>query len=608
MNKKLYLILLFFVFYNVKGFTQNIHLKSRSEKIRVQEDSSFINEVTIEFKRTDKPHLYPIYYDAELEQISDIQLSAKKGKRIKKISIKNIYEENLELDYIASKKIKSIEIPANTEVKLTYSVSCPELMYFSSLQLFSYNKIDTLKYQISIPKKFELAHNTIYKDSLSFYAIDSIKTSTGSIWNIKVSPKKVEPNPLHFFGIYKNIKVPLMRILVMPSSYKSQPIKYMNDWYFKNVTTKKGLNASVKQKIDELTANIVDPMQIVNIIYSYVKNNFKYVAIEIGMGAFIPSHANEVYLNKQGDCKDLSNFLSEALKYKGIVSDIALAATFDHISDCDFPSLSSANHVICIAYINGKTILLDPTDPIHIEGTPVQSLQGRTILIINSNGGSFFEVKQFSPQENEIYYQMDLKIDTNNTLIEGGFDIDYNGISGNYLQRNLKNESKKEFENFAKLFYEEVFGNQSISDLIITNEFKKLHFEGNISINGKTFNDGLNKYLFIDFLPRLIETENRETLIEGIYLRNPFHKKVRVKIKVNEPIETFNTIEHHYEGEGILLNVKISAISNLVIECSYDFIFDYIFIEKENIDETNEILKLFKKIINEPIVLKKQKS
>lgn len=602
------LILLFFAFYNLKGLTQNIHLKSKLEKIIIQEDSSFVNEITIIFEKSDEPRLYPIFYDTELEQISDIQLFVKKGRHLKQLSVKNIYEEDVKLDYITSKKIKSVEIPADMEVKLTYLVSCKELMYFSSLQFFSYNEIDTLKYQIKVPKKFELTHNTIYKDSLSFYAIDSTKTGTGSVWNIKVSPKKVEPDPLQFFGIYKNMKVPLMRILVMPSSYKNQPTNYMNDWYFKNVTPKKGLNASVKQKIDELTANVTDPLQIVNIIYSYVKSNFKYVAIEIGMGAFIPSHANEVYLNKQGDCKDLSNFLSEALKYKGVKSDIALAATFDHTSDCDFPSLSSANHVIGIAYINGETILLDPTDPIHLEGTPVQSLQDRTILIVNSKGGSFYEVKRFSPQQNEICYQLDLKIDTNNMLIKGAFDIGYNGISSNYLRRILKSEGKKEFENFGKMFYEEVFGNQLISDLAVSNESKKLHFEGNISINGKTFNDGSNKYLFIDFLPRLIETDSRETLIEGTYLGNPFHKKVRAKIKMDEPIETFKPIEHTYEGEGVSLKVTIRAISNLEIECNYDFIFDHIFIEKENISKTNEILKSFKKIINEPIVLKKQKS
>ncbi len=600
-------VLIFVVFYNLNGYSQNIRLKLKSEKIEIMEDSSFIKKITIIFKKSNKLRLYPIFYDTELERVSDIQIFEKKGKRLKPLSLRNVYEEDVKLDYITSKKIKSVKIPADKEVKLTYLISCKELMYFSSLQFFSYNEIDTLKYQIKVPKKFELAHTTIYKDSLSFYTIDSTTTNHGSTWNIKVSPKKVEPDPLQFFGIYKNMKVPLMRTLVIPSSYKNHPTDYMNDWYLKNVSSKRGLDISVKQKIDELTTNITDPFQTVNILYNYVKNNFKYVAIEIGMGAFIPSHPNEVYLNKQGDCKDLSNFLSKVLRYKGIESDIALAATFDHISDCDFPSLSSANHVISVVYINGKTILLDPTDPIHVEGTPVQSLQGRTILIVNSKGGSFYKVEQFNPQQNEIYYLIDLKIDTDNMLIKGVFTIDYNGLSSNHLRRTLKNEGTKEFESFGKTFYEEIFGNQLISDLVVVNESKKLHFEGDISINGKTFNDGTNKYLFIDFLPRLIETENRETLLEGTYLRNPFHKKVRTKVKMNEPIKTFEPIVHSLNGDGISLNVTIKSISNIEIECNYDFIFDHIFIEKENINKANEVLKSFKKIINEPIVLKKQK-
>lgn len=600
------LILSIFIFFNLLGFTQEFHLKSKLEKIEILEDSSFVNKITITFEKSDVPRIYPIFYDTELEQISDIQLFVKKGRRLKELPVKRIYEENVELDYITSKKIKSVEIPTEMEVILTYSVSCKELMYFSSLHFFSYYKIDTLAYQIKVPKTFELNHNTLYKDSLSFYTIDSTKTETVRSWNIKVAPKIVKFDPMQFFGIYKNMKVPLMRTLVTPSSYKNRPTNYMNDWYFKNLIPQKGLNASVKQKIDEITTNVSDPKQIVNIIYNYVKSNFKYVAIEIGMGAFIPSHANEVFLNKQGDCKDLSNFLSEALRYKGIESDVALAATFDHISDCDFPSLSSANHVIATAYIDDKTILLDPTDPIHLEGTPVQSLQDRTILIVNSKGGLFYDVKRYSPEQNEILYQLELKIDKNNTLIKGSFDIEYNGISSNYLRRYLKNEGEEEFINFGTTFYEDAFGNQTIKDLIVTNTSESLHLEGQIIIDGKTFNDGKTKYLFIDFLPKLIENESRETLIEGTYLRSPFHKKIRTKIEMTEPIEIFEPIAHFFEGEGISLHVITKALSTMEIECNYDFIFNHIFIEKENINDINEILKSFKKIINEPIILKKQ--
>ncbi|MEM0516817.1 transglutaminase-like domain-containing protein [Aequorivita flava] len=601
-------ILLVSIFYCQWGAAQDFQLKSKLENIQIQADSSFVNEISIQFKSNKQTRFYPIIYDTELEQISNIQLFEQKGRRLKSLPIKNIEEEAVKLDYINSKKIKIVTIPADKEVQLTYTVICEELMYFSNLDFFSYNQIDTLNYIIDVPNEFKFVHNTIYQDSISFFAMDSISTNAGSKWKIKVAPKKVAPDPLQMFGIYKNMNVPFMRTLVMPSSYSDRPINYMNDWYLNKISSKKGLNSSVKKKIDALTATVTEPSEIVEILYNYVKNNFKYVAIEIGMGAFIPSHANDVYLNKEGDCKDLSNFLSEALKYKGIESDIALAATFQHISDCDFPSLSSANHVICIAYINNETILLDPTDPVHLMRTPVQSLQDRTILIVNKTGGSFYKINAFSAQQNEISYNLNLNLDANENVIKGTFEIDYAGLSSNYLRRMQKYDGEEKFALNAETYYKEIFGNQTISDLSLINTADTFQLTGNIVINGKTFNDASHRYLFIDFLPRLIETESREALIEGTYLNNPYQKKVVVRIKLDEPIEAFNPIEHSKIGEGVSLHLNVRAISNTEIECHYNFIIDHLFIDRENSNTTNEILESFKNIINAPIVLETQKS
>ena len=605
--KRYFICLSITLFFNSIGNSQNLQLVSKTEKIKVLDDASFVNEITINFKKSDKIRLYPIFYDTKLEFISNIKIYSKRGRRYKKLTLKKIYEEDIDLDYITSKKIKSIQIPAKKEIKLTYSVTCSELMYLSSLEFFSYYDVDTLNYHLELPNKYFLAHDIIDKKSIPHFSIDSLKTDTNSLWKIKIAPKKIEPDPLHYFGIYKNIKAPLMRTLVAPITYKNKPSKYMNDWYFKSLISKKVLNDDIKKKIDELTYKITDNNKIVNILYNYVKRNFKYVAIEIGMGAFIPTPVDEVFLNKQGDCKDLSNFLSEVLKYKGIKSDIALAATFDHISDCDFPSLSSANHVICIVYLDDKKTLLDPTDFIHVENQPVQSLQERTIFIINSNDGDFYKSNNFSPQQNEISYNLTLNLNSEKSILDGSFNINYTGISGNFLKRYFKSENKKDFYNFSKSLYEDVLGKQSISNLKYNNNANKFSLNGNLLIKGKTFNDNLNKYLFIDFLPRLFDTEDRETLLEGTYIRNPFYKKVRINIKIDEPIQFFEKIEHHFKEKGITLDLKIKYISKQEIECNYDFVFNHLFIDKSNIKKTNEILESFKKIINEPIVLKKQK-
>ncbi|MCF7559819.1 transglutaminase-like domain-containing protein [Sabulilitoribacter multivorans] len=603
--KKLILSIFYIVFY-VNGFAQNLAIKTISEDVLINKDTSFVKHVSVLLKKSDKLIIYPIFYDTELEELSDIQLYIRKGKHFKLLRNNLIGEEDVKLDYITSKKIKTIRIPSETEAKITYTIKCRELMYFSNLHFFSNDEIDTLKYQITIPNTFRFAYDTIYEDSLDYLAIDSIKLDGLTKWNIEATPKKVEEDLLMLFGIYKNIKEPLMRVLIIPANYENNERKYMNDWYFNKLKTRRGLNFVSSQKIDELTKGVLDPLKIIDTLYSYVKNNFKYVAIEIGMGAFVPTHVNEVFTNKEGDCKDLSNFLSEALNYKGIRSEVALAATYNHISDCDFPSLSSANHVVCLAYIDGKPIILDPTDPIHLPETPVQSIQKRSILIINSKEGEYYNVPSFSSHQNLISYNIDLEVDSNQMLMNGDFRISYEGISGNFLKREFLYLSKDRINNIGKKHYEFVFGNESISSFKIQNDKKKIEAEGIISINGKLFRDGNNRLLFIDFLPRIIETVDRESLLEGTHLGSPFSKKVNVKIKLDEPFQMFNSIEHTYSNEGVSLLLKISSPTESIIECNYEFDFDYIIIDKENVDITNKILTSFKEIINEPIIFQKK--
>ena len=86
-------------------FSQDMRIRSKHEKINVLQDSSCVKDVTVNFKMEEIDQVYPIFYDTELELVSDVKLYYKKGKRLKEISIDNIYEEDINLDYITSKKI-----------------------------------------------------------------------------------------------------------------------------------------------------------------------------------------------------------------------------------------------------------------------------------------------------------------------------------------------------------------------------------------------------------------------------------------------------------------------------------------------------------------------
>jgi hypothetical protein len=238
--------------------------------------------------------------------------------------------------------------------------------------------------------------------------------------------------------------------------------------------------------------------------------------------------------------------------------------------------------------------------------TPVESIQERSVLIINNEGGEFYQIPTFLPSQNAINYNITLKENSDKELMQGNFSVNYGGISGNYLKRMQSYAGTKKALSVGIKHYESVFGNQSISDLKINNQTKEITSEGSITVNGKIIKDGENRFLFIDFLPRIFESEERETVLDGTHIGSSFHKKINLEIQMDEPIEMFNTIKHSFSENGIYLNLEISSSSENKIKCTYDFIFDHIFINQENKISTNKILTSFKKIINEPIVFRKE--
>lgn len=587
-----------------QAFCQELKIASKSEHYTIHSDTTYTNEVSVVLKSQDSPLLYPVFYDTEFEKVSDIVLYTKKRSRFKEVKDLVVRDEQVELDYITSKQVKFIPVPANTEARITYKIECKELMYLASLSLFSPFETDSLRYAISIPDQFSLAYDTLEEGTLDHFTIDSVTRTGYTDWMIEAAPKQVSQDPLMLFGIYRNLNAPLMRLIVLPASAQNKGKDYMNDWYREKVRSRRGLNSSITDKIDELTTGLSTQSEVMEVLYDYVRQQFKYVAIEIGMGAFIPSPSTEVYENKQGDCKDLSLFLSEALKYKGIESDIALASTFDHISDCDFPSLSSANHVICVAYPDGQAVILDPTDPIHQPGNPVEGIQNRTIFVINTEGGEFIRVPEFTPAENLISYDLQLKSNKESSDLKGTFGAEYRGVSGNFLRWQTYFTKPGELEEMQQKHYKTVFAQQEVSELKTNWGSTPISASGAIRVTGKLHRDGNTTYLFLDFLPRLFEHIEREELLEGMHTGSAFSKEVKVHIELEDPVAFYKPVTHTFNEEGVSLQVKLSNPRADLIICTYDFTFSYSMVKEEHLEPVNTVLNSFKKIINEPLILR----
>lgn len=150
-------------------------------------------------------------------------------------------------------------------------------------------------------------------------------------------------------------------------------------------------------------------------LYEWVRDNVRYVAVEIGIGGYQPHHAAEVCVNLYGDCKDMATLLCALGRAAGLDVRQALISTWQNgIPDTSLPSPSQFNHVIAYAPGAGidSAVWMDATD----KGAPFGTLpwydQGLPALAIDPEGGSELLITPRAPGEaNRERIEWDVRLD-----------------------------------------------------------------------------------------------------------------------------------------------------------------------------------------------------
>lgn len=123
-------------------------------------------------------------------------------------------------------------------------------------------------------------------------------------------------------------------------------------------------------------------MKKIRIVYQWVQRNIKYIAFEDGMAGFIPRSAEDVYIKRYGDCKDMANLLRDMLKLCGIEAYHTWIGTRSKpYSYRDVPAAIVNNHMICSVKTSAGYLFLDATNPFLAYGNPSSMIQGKEALI-----------------------------------------------------------------------------------------------------------------------------------------------------------------------------------------------------------------------------------
>jgi len=128
--------------------------------------------------------------------------------------------------------------------------------------------------------------------------------------------------------------------------------------YWERAKDKAEVTEAIQKTADEVAGD-AEGLEAARKLYNWVTKNIRYVALELGIGGYVPQSAEEVLNQRYGDCKGYVTLLQALLKAKGIESEPALIYLGEDFGLLPAPTPEQFNHVIL--YLPEYDLYLDPT-------------------------------------------------------------------------------------------------------------------------------------------------------------------------------------------------------------------------------------------------------
>jgi len=162
--------------------------------------------------------------------------------------------------------------------------------------------------------------------------------------------------------------------------------QYMGSWadinkmYWEQVEKEITGNNSLKNQVDEIVSGITATDKKVEAIFNYVRQNVLWNEED---RIYPENSAKKTLEEKKGSAAEVNFLLASLLEKAQIKVNPVLISTRDHgFVRESMPISTQFNYVVCLAQVDGKSILLDATDKFLPVGMlPERCLNGRGFMI-----------------------------------------------------------------------------------------------------------------------------------------------------------------------------------------------------------------------------------
>lgn len=161
------------------------------------------------------------------------------------------------------------------------------------------------------------------------------------------------------------------------------------------------LPAALTARLHALTDGCTDAREKLQRVYGLLRDETRYVSIQLGIGGMQPAPAADVFRMGFGDCKGLSNLMVAMLREVGIEADYAVIGTHRERLSTEFANVAFLNHAIAVAHLpGGEDVWVECTDPSLPLGYVHQDIAGHDALVVSPDGGEIVRLPSYAADEN----------------------------------------------------------------------------------------------------------------------------------------------------------------------------------------------------------------
>lgn len=238
-------------------------------------------------------------------------------------------------------------------------------------------------------------------------------------WEIN-NLKGLKNEPLSYHGCYLQGTVLLTLEQFSLGNYKGNMASWdgLSSFVYALNDNKDNVPKSIIDSVNRILGNETSIPKKVALLYSFLQQNTRYVAIEFGINGWQSLDAEYTANNKYGDCKALSYYMKGLLKAAGIQSNAVLVYAgerneYEPISDFALPYF---NHAILMVPQNPDTIWLECTSKDLPAGYLSDFTQNRDVLILARENGKLVRTPKYDTATNVVYRNARVQLENSKKL------------------------------------------------------------------------------------------------------------------------------------------------------------------------------------------------